>query len=134
MAVPAGFFLLKESKGAQRPHLDLLGAVLLALTLSTLIVPLIEGRERGWPLWAFASLAAFPLLAAFFWHFETRVLRSGRDPLFVPSILEVRGIGRLLGATLCLYSMAAFFLTLSVLVFRLGLRRYESGNLLAMRG
>ncbi|MFT3804027.1 MAG: hypothetical protein QM766_22765 [Burkholderiaceae bacterium] len=52
------------------------GAILLATGLLALVVPLIEGRERGWPGWCLTLLAAsLPLLWAF-WNHEKRTSRS----------------------------------------------------------
>jgi hypothetical protein len=38
------------------------GAALLAAGLTTVLLPLIEGREHGWPLWTRVSLGAAPLI------------------------------------------------------------------------
>jgi ABC-2 type transport system permease protein len=68
---------------------------------------------RGW-----VKLLLFTVLpAAFVGHVPVELLRRF-DPLW---------LGALLGFALALWSMA-------VLCFRLGLRRYESGNLITLRG
>src|SRR5471030_1131045 len=50
--------LLRETRGATRPRLDLVGVSLSAAALTALVLPLIEGREQGWPWWMIIMLAA----------------------------------------------------------------------------
>ena len=54
------FALLPERKAVNPDRLDMAGAALLALGLLALVVPLIEGRERGWPVWSLGVLALAP--------------------------------------------------------------------------
>ena len=53
----AGRFV-PESRAPEARRLDLPGAVVLTVALSLLVVPLVEGRAYGWPLWAWLGLAA----------------------------------------------------------------------------
>jgi MFS family permease len=46
-----GVPLLKETRVQSAQRLDPVGMLLATATLCTLIVPLIEGREAGWPWW-----------------------------------------------------------------------------------
>ena len=55
-----------------------------------LVYPLIEGRQRGWPTWSFAMLAAGAVLLALFGFQQARRARRGRAPLVVPSVLRRR--------------------------------------------
>ena len=73
-------------------------------------MPLIEGRELGWPLWSFAALALSPLLAGVFWRYELRLVARGGNPLVHPAALRAPGLARGLVATMSFYSMASFFL------------------------
>jgi len=114
VAVPAALGLLRETRAERAERLDLLGAVLLAAGLLALVVPLIEGRERGWPAWCMALLAAsLPLLWAF-WRHEKRIERAGAAPLVVPSLLAAPGLRRSLAATFCFYAIAPFFLVFAI--------------------
>ncbi|MDE3177517.1 MAG: MFS transporter [Pseudomonadota bacterium] len=110
LVAPAAWFWLPESRGGKDSRLDVGGALWLAATLSALVVPLIEGRELGWPAWSFASLAATPVLAAVFWRYETRLAARGGNPLVHPEAFRQPGLLRGLTATLVFYSMASFFL------------------------
>ena len=56
--VIAAIRLLPESRAPKATRLDVPGALLSALALLLLILPLTEGRERGWPWWLIAMLVA----------------------------------------------------------------------------
>ncbi|MBS7538185.1 MFS transporter [Ancylobacter lacus] len=109
-----GIPLLKETRARDARRLDLGGMALSTLALVALLVPLIEGREAGWPLWSWLSLAGMPLLAWLFWRHETRLARAGGAPLLDPATLQVPGLGRALLIALLFYSIGSFFQLLSV--------------------
>lgn len=109
-----GVPLLKRTGERGAGRLDPGGTVLSMLTLALLIVPLIEGREAGWPWWSWLSLAAAPLLARLFWRFEGRLAQAGGAPLVNPAALRAPGLGRALLIALSFYSIGSFFLLFSV--------------------
>ncbi|CAM3435447.1 MFS transporter [Bordetella sputigena] len=109
-----GIRLLKETRAPHASKLDPVGIGLSMITLAALIVPLVEGREAGWPLWAWVSLLAAPILAWMFWRYEGQLARKGGSPLLDPTALRAPGLGRALVIALLFYSIAAFFLLLSV--------------------
>jgi Na+/melibiose symporter-like transporter len=90
------------------------GAILLAAGLLALVVPLIEGRERGWPAWCVVLLAASLPLLWTFWRHEKHIERAGGTPLVVPSLLAAPGLRRSLAATFCFYAIAPFFLVFAI--------------------
>ena len=106
--------LLRETRGANRPKLDLGGVALSAAALTALVLPLIEGRERGWPWWSIAMFAATPFLAEAFRRYEIRLAAKGGEPLVDMAAFRSPGVKRGLGAILTLYAMAGFFLTYSI--------------------
>ncbi|KWZ32721.1 MFS transporter [Burkholderia anthina] len=114
LVVLFGIPLLKETRAQHARKLDLGGTALSMLTLGALIVLLIEGREAGWPVWAWASLLAVPALAWCFWRYERRLGGRGGAPLLDPAALRAPGLGRALLIALVLYSIGAFFLLFSV--------------------
>ena len=114
LAFLAAIPLLRETRGRVRPRLDFGGVVLSALMLTAFVVPLIEGRERGWPWWSLAMLATAPVFAEAFRRYEIRLALAGRDPLVAIDIFRMPGLLRGLGAILTLYTLAAFFLTYSI--------------------
>ncbi|MEQ7918494.1 MFS transporter [Xanthomonas sp. WHRI 1810A] len=114
LVVLFGLPLLKETRARHASRLDLGGTALSMLTLSALIVPLIEGREAGWPWWSWLSLMAVPVLAWLFWRYETRLHLAGGAPLLNPAALQAPGLGRALLVALSFYMIGVFFLLLSI--------------------
>lgn len=78
---------------SERPApVDLAGTVLLAATLTALLVPLSEGRAAGWPLWSWICLALCPIAAVTMLGVERRQERAGRLPLLPPSLFRFTGV------------------------------------------
>ena len=114
IAFIAAMALLRDSRGAARPRLDLGGVVLSALALTAFVLPLVEGREQGWPLWTILMLVASPLLAEGFRRYEMALAARGGEPLVDFAALRPPGLKRGLGAMLMLFAQAAFFLTYAI--------------------
>jgi MFS family permease len=128
VAFIAAIPLLRQTHGHVRPRLDVGGVVLSALALSAFVVPLVEGRERGWPWWAILMLLTTPFFVESFRRYETRLARAGGDPLIPMDLLQSPGLLRGLGAIVTLYAMAAFFLTFSIwLQTALGFTAFQAG-------
>lgn len=88
-------------------RLDPLGAVLSAAGLLAVVLPLVVGRETGWPLWTWLSLAsAVPLLAGFAAH-QRRRAAAGRQPLVDPALLREKGFTRGLLAVALLFGTSS---------------------------
>jgi MFS family permease len=58
--------VVPESRAGTAGRLDLRGAALFTAGLVAIVLPLLDGREHGWPAWSWASLAAGPVLLAVF--------------------------------------------------------------------
>lgn len=115
LAVPAALMLVRETRAEEAGGMDFPGAILLALGVLALVVPLIEGREHGWPWWSLGLLVLSPPLLMIFWRYEKHRERSGASPLVPPSVLlAARGLHLGLLAAVLLYALAAFFLTFAV--------------------
>lgn len=115
LAIPAALILVRETRGEEAGRMDFGGAILLALGVLALVVPLIEGREHGWPLWSLGSLALSPALLGIFWRYEKHRERLWASTLVPPSIITAtRGLPLGLLAAVLLYALAAFFLTFAV--------------------
>ncbi|HKT91661.1 MAG TPA: hypothetical protein VJS18_05740 [Paraburkholderia sp.] len=128
VAAPAAYWLVRESRSDHPAKLDPGGMVLLVLALAALVVPLIEGRERDWPVWTWALLIGAAPLVAIFWRYEARVANAGRDALVPPVIFAAPGLVRGLVATLFFYSLAPFFMMFAIYAQRsLGLAPLEVG-------
>ncbi|WP_350029232.1 MFS transporter [Caballeronia sp. AZ10_KS36] len=114
LVVMFGIPLIKETRAQEARKLDLVGTALSVITLAALIVPLIEGRDAGWPWWSWLSLLAAPALAWFFLRYESRLAIRGGAPLLDPAVLRAPGLGRALLIALLLYSIGTFFLLFSI--------------------
>ncbi|MBU1334803.1 MAG: DHA2 family efflux MFS transporter permease subunit [Alphaproteobacteria bacterium] len=65
-AIIAGWFLIPRLPGHGALRNDYVGIGLFGLGILAVVFPIIEGRAYGWPLWAFAMMAAgLGLLVAF---------------------------------------------------------------------
>src|SRR5579859_2450731 len=121
--------LLPESRAAGGGRIDLVGAVLVTLGLVTIVLPLVEGQQQGWPTWVFVSLAAsIPLLAAFALH-QRRLAAGNGFPLVNLALFRERAFsaGMLISLTYQMM-MASFFLVLALfLQDGLGLSALQSG-------
>jgi MFS family permease len=106
--------LLQETRSGARPRFDLGGVALSAAALTALVLPLIEGRERGWPWWSIALLATAPLFAEAFRRYEIGLAKAGGEPLVAVEVFHTPGLLRGVSAILTLYMLAAFFLTYSI--------------------
>ena len=83
-----------ETRSANPIAIDRLGTAVLAVTMLTLLVPLMEGSATGWPLWMWISLGVFPFAATAFVLVERRAERAGRVPLLPPSIMRMPSMRR----------------------------------------
>jgi EmrB/QacA subfamily drug resistance transporter len=77
--IVAAIFILPKDEHTDVVGLDWGGVALITSALFLLIVPLLEGRELGWPLWTVACfLASFPMFALFVWYERRFAARGGR--------------------------------------------------------
>jgi len=79
--------VLPALEGRAGSRLDLVGAALLAAALTLVVLPLVQGRDAGWPLWTLACLVAAPVMAAVFWWQQRTLAARGGQPLVSPSLL-----------------------------------------------
>jgi len=82
--------LVPESRAPRGGRLDLFGAALLTAALVAIVLPLLDGRQHGWPAWSWACLAAGPVLLLAFAAHLLRLRRRGGQPLIDPGIFTVR--------------------------------------------
>ncbi|MEU2286763.1 MFS transporter [Streptomyces sp. NPDC013178] len=77
----AGALLVPATKERSAGRPDALGSLVLAAGLVAIVLPLVQGRENGWPLWGWACLAAGVLAVTGLGVFEARRRRAGTVPL-----------------------------------------------------
>lgn len=88
-ALIAGWRYLPDGKSPHPLKLDIIGTVLIMVAMSLLVFPLIEGRDLGWPLWIFVTMAcSIPVLVLFGWWQVKKDRRDG-SALVVPALARV---------------------------------------------
>jgi EmrB/QacA subfamily drug resistance transporter len=88
--IPVGLVALamavKYLPNSKSPHplkLDWIGMGLVTAALFTLLFPVVQGREQGWPVWGFGMMAlSAPLLVAFLRYERYKTKKDG-SPLMV---------------------------------------------------
>jgi EmrB/QacA subfamily drug resistance transporter len=107
--------LVPESRTAGASRLDVVGTVLVTLGLVGLVLPLVEGRQHGWPLWTWLSLGAAPLALLAFAAHQRRLSRRGGAPLLDPALFRSRAFSAGLLTQLLFWTVqASFFLVLAL--------------------
>ncbi|MEV0084676.1 MFS transporter [Saccharopolyspora sp. NPDC050642] len=118
-----------RSRPAEARRLDLPGAAVLTVALCLLVVPLIVGREAGWPLWTWFSLFGSVLAFGVFGFVERQIAQGGGVPLIRLRMFRQRPFA--VGMTLVLLTYAginSFFLVLSLTAQDgLGMNALEAG-------
>ncbi|MFF4793644.1 MFS transporter [Streptomyces sp. NPDC001276] len=90
LALVLGNRFISESKAPRALKLDLVGVALVTLGLLMLLYPLTRGRELGWPLWGYVSMAgALVVFAALVAYERSKAARDG-SPLIELSLFRVK--------------------------------------------
>jgi EmrB/QacA subfamily drug resistance transporter len=89
--------VLHDVPSEGRGRLDLGGVALVTVALLLLTVPLVEGREAGWPWWMGLLLVLSPLAFALFVAHENRVAQAGRAPLLHLALFRERSFSAGIG-------------------------------------
>ena len=107
--------VVPESDGGAGLRLDLPGAALVTLALGAVLLPLIEGRAQGWPLWTWASLFLAAALIGALRVQQRRRAAQDRAPLLDPTLLRTQGFRTGLLAALTLFAgVASSFFVLAL--------------------
>jgi EmrB/QacA subfamily drug resistance transporter len=108
--------LVPESRAERSTRLDVAGATLLAAGLAAILLPLIEGRQLGWPLWTWASLAVSPVLLGAFLVRQRRL----SHPLLDLTLFRERAFSAGLATQMFLACAQASFFVYLALYLQLG--------------
>jgi EmrB/QacA subfamily drug resistance transporter len=96
-------------------RLDLVGMLIATAGLTAIVLPLVEGRQHGWPVWTWISLAAAPLLLGIFVAHQRLVARDGGSPLVDLASFRARSFSAGLATQLCFWcGQASFFVILAL--------------------
>jgi EmrB/QacA subfamily drug resistance transporter len=89
-AILAGLRYLPDGKSPHPLKLDIVGTLIVVIALFSLVYPLIQGRDLGWPAWTFWLMAlSIPLFVIFGIWQNTKNARDG-SPLVVPALFKTR--------------------------------------------
>lgn len=120
---------LPVERAAKGARLDLVGVAVATAGLLLLLVPLVQGREAGWPLWLIPLFVAGAVLLGLLAPLQRRARRAGRTPLLAPELFRGRAFPA--GAAvnfLVMGAVASFFLVFVVhLQDGLGFSAKEAG-------
>ena len=130
-----------DSPVEQRPHLDLIGAVIWAAGLALFVLGVLKSSEWGWILPKAGATSLFGLSLTFwfiiaglfllwlFFRWQRRLERTGKEPLIAPALLRIRQLtGGLITFLFQFLIMAGvFFIVPLFLSVVLGLSPMETG-------
>lgn len=117
------------SGGSRRDGVDVVGAGLVTTALVAAVLPLVQGRDAGWPLWTWLSFAGAAVLLTGFVSHQRWVARRGRVPFVELELFRERAFSVGLIASVVFYSgVASLFLFLALYLQRgLGLDALAAG-------
>ncbi|WP_345646104.1 MFS transporter [Streptomyces siamensis] len=90
VALFLGRRFISESKAPRALKLDLVGVALVTLGLLMLLYPLTRGRELGWPVWGYVSMAGALVVFAVLVAYEKRKTARDGSPLVELSLFKVK--------------------------------------------
>jgi EmrB/QacA subfamily drug resistance transporter len=107
--------VVPESRGERGSRLDVGGTVLLTAAVTAIVLPLVEGRQHGWPLWTWVSMASAPVILLVFAVHQRRLARHGGEPVMAPALFRNRSFSAGLITQLVFWAgQASFFLVLAL--------------------
>lgn len=109
--------LMSETKAPRGAKLDIPGVLIVSAALFLLAFPLVEGRDQGWPAWAFLMLViSVPVIAAFA-LLERAIERRNGSPLVPLSLFRDRAFSSGLAVSSIFFAgIPSFFFTFSLTV------------------
>ncbi len=104
-------------------RIDLPSAGMASVGGFALVYPIVQGRELGWPVWAFGLLVAGLAMLGLFGRRQARLARgrSDRSPLVDPSILQRRAYLSGLVLVLCFIGAMGGMILVFNVMFQAGL-------------
>jgi predicted MFS family arabinose efflux permease len=117
IGVAAGAALLPRHEAASRPRFDTVGAVGIPIGLGLVLVPLIPGRDLGWPWWTWVCFAAAIAVLGAVMRGERRLAAAGASPVLDPDLFREPAFTWGLGLSVAIFaSFFSFVFTLALLL------------------
>lgn len=113
---------VNETKVNQGNKFDYSGILILTLALFSLIYPLIEGRENGWPLWSIGMLILSAITFVYFVKDQKRKLAQNANPLIDVRVFRIKDFNIGLLAVLFHFMLHTSYLLLSAIYLQNGLK------------
>lgn len=129
LAMGGALIFVPRLTARTRVRPDWRGILLVSLTMSAALVPLVQGRAWGWPWWCFAMLLATMPLGIVTWRHADHQRKAGGHALIVLDLFEERSFRlglALLAACQCAVASFLFVLTM-LLQAGLGYSPMEAG-------
>jgi EmrB/QacA subfamily drug resistance transporter len=120
-AMALGAAAIPESRAAAARRIDLPGAALLGAGLFLLVLPLVIGRDQGWPGWSLACMAVSPVVLAAFAGYERSRTRRDAGPLIDTTLFRQRPFTVGLLACLVFFAGIPSFFMILLLTLQEGL-------------
>jgi EmrB/QacA subfamily drug resistance transporter len=121
LAVAAALLVLPRDRPEGKERLDVGGVLLLAVALAALMLPLLTGRDEGWPTWLVLLLVLSAPALAVFALYELQLARRGGAPLVPLELFRNRSFAGGIPIALLFTSSYASFLLLLVIYLQIGL-------------
>jgi EmrB/QacA subfamily drug resistance transporter len=104
-----------ESRNEHASRLDLTGTLLVTAGLTAVVLPLVEGRQHGWPAWTWISLGVAPLILGAFVIHQRRLTHRGGTPMLDTTLFAQRSFSAGLLTQFAFWGgQASFFLVLAL--------------------
>ena len=122
LALTLGAIFIKETSVDKSARFDIGGAAILTIALFALIIPIIQGRESGWPLWCVLGLLLSVLSLGLFAIDQKRKLKHNQAPLINFNLFKIKDLNIGLLCVLFCYMVYNSYLLISTLILQNGYR------------
>jgi EmrB/QacA subfamily drug resistance transporter len=114
IAIVGALLTMPGRRTVTRHRFDLVGLLLLIVALLAVFLPVIQGRQLGWPWWSIALLVASPPVFALFYVSQRTAARRGAEPLIDPVLLRSRSLLATLSTLFIVNASIAVFFVLTL--------------------
>jgi hypothetical protein len=121
MTLWATYKYVNETKINHSSKFDYSGIFILTIALFCLIYPLIEGREKGWPVWSIALLIASVGIFTYFIYNQKQKWLNNKNPLIDVRLFKIKDFNIGLLAALFHFMLHTSYLLLSAVYLQNGL-------------
>ena len=125
--LPIGFIsailavkFLPDHRAAETARFDFSGALLLAIALTGLVLPIILGRELHWPLWSIMLLGLSLILLFLFIYFQKRKQMTGAHPLIHFRLFAYKDFRIGLYASVCYFLVQDTYFLINTVLMQTG--------------